>query len=79
MAITEPAQSTPGHPNSGWPLYEVSIAMTIVAGLFVMARAVARWFKTGLKVDDWMIIAALVSSSSIRQTQRWKPCARKSC
>jgi hypothetical protein len=79
MVITKPAPSTPGHPNSGRPLYEVSIAMTIVAGLFVVARVVARWSKTGLKVDDWTIIAALVSSFPIRQTQRWRLCARKSC
>ena len=48
--------------NRGWQLWIVSTVMVIVAGLFVIIRLVARYFRNGIQVDDWMILAAAVSA-----------------
>jgi hypothetical protein len=49
-----------GVPDRGYQLYIVSIAMVIVAGLFVIGRFAVRISKSGLGWDDYTIGAALV-------------------
>jgi hypothetical protein len=50
-----------GEANQGWKLYLASLIMVLSAGLTVIARVVARLQSFKLKIDDYTIIASLVS------------------
>ncbi|RFN48066.1 hypothetical protein FIE12Z_7789 [Fusarium flagelliforme] len=53
---------TDGVDNQGWKLYITSLVMIIAAGLFVIARCLARFTIHKLGSDDIAIVASLVSS-----------------
>lgn len=55
-----------GEGNNGWKLYITTLVMTVVAGLFVVARCATRIYKQSLGLDDYAIIAALVCHSLTR-------------
>ncbi|OAX84593.1 hypothetical protein ACJ72_01047 [Emergomyces africanus] len=50
---------TPGQENRGWRLFIVTLVMIIVSGLFVITRISARYITGGIRIDDWVIMAAL--------------------
>lgn len=49
-----------GVDNQGWKLYITSLVMIIAAGLFVVARCIARFAIHKLGSDDIAIVASLV-------------------
>jgi hypothetical protein len=51
---------TDGVDNQGWKLYITSLVMIIAAGLFVIARCLARFTIHKLGSDDIAIVASLV-------------------
>ncbi|KAF4342089.1 integral membrane protein [Fusarium beomiforme] len=51
-----------GVDNHGWKLYITSLVMIIAAGLFVIARCIARYSIQKLGSDDVAIILSLISS-----------------
>ncbi|PGG96883.1 hypothetical protein GX51_07620 [Blastomyces parvus] len=53
---------TPGNENRGWKLFIVTVVMIIVSGLFVIARLSARYVRGGIRMDDWLIVAALAGT-----------------
>jgi hypothetical protein len=52
-----------GKANQGWKLYLTSLIMVLCAGLAVLARVYTRR-AVKLKVDDYTIIASLVSRTT---------------
>ena len=61
---------TDGPVQRGWGLWLTSVLAVIIAGVFVAARIAQRYIKrSGLGLDDWMIIAALVSSVLLSVTE----------
>ncbi|KAF3005814.1 hypothetical protein E8E13_008060 [Curvularia kusanoi] len=61
---------TEGPVQRGWGLWLTSVLAVLIATLFVSARLVQRWIKrSGLGIDDYMIIAALVSSGLLSLTE----------
>ncbi|EDU41784.1 integral membrane protein [Pyrenophora tritici-repentis] len=61
---------TQGPVARGWGIWLTSVIAVIVAGLFVGARFAQRFVKkSGLGVDDYMIIAALLSSIILTVTE----------
>ncbi|WEW58170.1 hypothetical protein PRK78_003638 [Emydomyces testavorans] len=54
---------TPDHPNRGWHVWVVGTVMVIVAAIFVAVRLAVRYLKGGIQMDDWTILAALISAS----------------
>ncbi|KAJ4311220.1 hypothetical protein N0V94_008059 [Neodidymelliopsis sp. IMI 364377] len=54
----------------GWGLWLTSVLAVVLAALFVAARLVQRFLKrSGLGMDDYMIIAALISSGLLSLTE----------
>ena len=54
----------------GWGLWLTSVLSVIIAGLFVGARLAQRFIKSsGLGMDDYMIVAALLSSVLLSITE----------
>jgi hypothetical protein len=54
----------------GWGLWLTSVLAVVIAGLFVLARISQRSIKkTGLGLDDYLIIAGLVSSILLTVTE----------
>lgn len=61
---------TEGPIQRGWSLWLTSVLAVVVATLFVGARLVQRFVKrSGLGIDDYMIIAALISSGLLSLTE----------
>ncbi|CAN9415252.1 unnamed protein product [Alternaria alternata] len=61
---------TEGSVERGWGLWLTSVLSVIIAGLFVSARLAQRCIKSsGLGMDDYMIIAALLSSVLLSVTE----------
>jgi hypothetical protein len=61
---------TQGLVERGWGLWLTSVLGVVIAGIFVGARLAQRSVKrSGLGVDDWMIIAALISSVLLTVTE----------
>jgi hypothetical protein len=61
---------TQGDVQRGWGLWLTSVLAVIIAGLFVAARIAQRWIKrSGLGMDDYMILAALFSSVFLTLTE----------
>ncbi|KAF2097474.1 hypothetical protein NA57DRAFT_77731 [Rhizodiscina lignyota] len=60
---------TEGPVQRGWDLWIVSVVMVIVAGIFVIARFLERARRQGLGVDDYVILAALISSVLLSVTE----------
>ena len=61
---------TEGSVERGWGLWLTSVLSVIIAGLFVSARLAQRFVKSsGLGMDDYMIIAALLSSVLLSVTE----------
>jgi hypothetical protein len=61
---------TEGSVERGWGLWLTSVLSVIIAGLFVSARLAQRFIKSsGLGMDDYMIIAALLSSVLLSVTE----------
>jgi hypothetical protein len=50
-----------GEANQGWKLYLTSLIMVLSAGLFVIARVMARFQNDRLAAEDYTIVASLVS------------------
>lgn len=50
----------------GWDLWISSVVMVIIAAIFVGARFTQRVLKRSVGVDDWTILASLVSPSSLQ-------------
>jgi uncharacterized membrane protein YhiD involved in acid resistance len=54
----------------GWGLWLTSVLAVVIAGLFVLARISQRFIKkTGLGLDDYFILAGLVSSVVLTVTE----------
>lgn len=47
-------------PSRGYQLWLTDVVVVIVAGVFVVIRLVSRYLRSGIQVDDWTILAALV-------------------
>lgn len=61
---------TQGPMQRGWGLWLTSVLAVVIAALFVGARLVQRLVKrSGLGMDDYMIIAALISSGLLSLTE----------
>ncbi|KAF2034564.1 hypothetical protein EK21DRAFT_40690, partial [Setomelanomma holmii] len=61
---------TQGPVQRGWGLWLTSVLGVIIAALFVGARLVQRFVKrSGLGMDDYMIIVALISSGLLSLTE----------
>lgn len=61
---------TEGPIERGWGLWLTSVLAVILAGFFVGARIAQRSIKrSGLGLDDYMIIAALLSSVLLTITE----------
>jgi hypothetical protein len=59
-----------GSIQRGWGLWLTSVLSVIIAGLFVGARLAQRFIKSsGLGMDDYMIVAALLSSILLSITE----------
>ena len=59
-----------GSIERGWGLWLTSVISVIIAGLFVGARLAQRFIKSsGLGMDDYMIVAALLSSVLLSITE----------
>ena len=59
-----------GSIERGWGLWLTSVISVIIAGLFVGARLAQRFIKSsGLGMDDYMIVAALLSSVLLSVTE----------
>lgn len=59
-----------GPVQRGWGLWLTSVLAVVIAGLFVGARLIQRLVKrSGLGLDDYMVIAALVSSALLSLTE----------
>lgn len=56
-------------PNRGYELYIASLAMVLVAGLFVLGRLAARWTKRQFGMDDYTIVLALVRLQALGAAQ----------
>lgn len=50
-------------PSRGFQLWVTDVVVVIVAGVFVAIRLVSRYLRSGIQVDDWTILAALVGGS----------------
>ncbi|QVM12372.1 hypothetical protein D8B26_007002 [Coccidioides posadasii str. Silveira] len=55
-------QGTPSAPSRGYQLYITALVMVLVAALFVFARIFSRIATKRVGLDDYLVIAALVSS-----------------
>ncbi|EFE37927.1 hypothetical protein TRV_07417 [Trichophyton verrucosum HKI 0517] len=51
-------------PSRGYQLWVTDVVVVIVAGVFVAIRLVSRYLRSGIQVDDWTILAALVTDMS---------------
>ncbi|EFE34606.1 uncharacterized protein ARB_06369 [Trichophyton benhamiae CBS 112371] len=51
-------------PSRGYQLWVTDVVVVIVAGIFVAIRLVSRYLRSGIQVDDWTILAALVTDMS---------------
>lgn len=61
---------TQGPVQRGWGLWLTSVLGVVLAALFVAARLAQRFIKrSGLGWDDYMIIAALISSGLLSLTE----------
>jgi hypothetical protein len=63
-----------GSVERGWGLWLTSVLAVIIAGVFVAGRLAQRLTKrSGLGMDDYMIVAALLSSVvlSLTECQGW--------
>lgn len=59
-----------GQVQRGWGLWLTSVLAVVIAGFFVAARLAQRFAKkSGIGLDDYMIIAALVSSVLLTVTE----------
>jgi hypothetical protein len=59
-----------GSVERGWGLWLTSVLAVIIAGLFVGGRIAQRFTKrSGMGMDDYMIIAALLSSVVLSITE----------
>lgn len=59
-----------GPVERGWGLWLTSVLAVVLAGFFVGARIVQRFIKkSGLGIDDYLIIAALFSSILLTVTE----------
>jgi hypothetical protein len=59
-----------GSVERGWGLWLTSVLGVVIAGLFVSARLAQRVFKSsGIGMDDYMIVAALLSSVLLSVTE----------
>ncbi|EGD85577.2 uncharacterized protein TERG_01848 [Trichophyton rubrum CBS 118892] len=56
-------------PSRGFQLWVTDVVVVIVAGVFVAIRLVSRYLRSGIQVDDWTILAALVLSVLFSTTQ----------
>ncbi|KDB20632.1 hypothetical protein H109_07385, partial [Trichophyton interdigitale MR816] len=56
-------------PSRGYQLWVTDVVVVIVAGVFVAIRLVSRYLRSGIQVDDWTILAALVLSVLFSTTQ----------
>ncbi|OJD15152.1 hypothetical protein AJ78_04577 [Emergomyces pasteurianus Ep9510] len=45
--------------SRGWKLFIVTVVMIIISGFFVIVRISARYIRGGIRIDDWVILAAL--------------------
>lgn len=59
---------TPDVPSRGYQLWIVGTVMVSVAGLFVTFRLVSRYFRGGIRIDDWMLMASLICSVAFTAT-----------
>ena len=61
---------TDGPVQRGWGLWLTSVLAVVIAAVFVSARLLQRLIKrSGLGMDDYMIIAALISSGLLSLTE----------
>ena len=60
---------TEGPVQRGWSLWLASVVGVVIAALFVGARLVQRLMKIGLGMDDYVIVAALISSGMLSMTE----------
>ena len=61
---------TEGPVQRGWGLWLTSVLAVVIAALFVGARLAQRLSKrSGLGMDDYMIILALISSGLLSMTE----------
>ncbi|KAI1956447.1 hypothetical protein LOZ58_006376 [Ophidiomyces ophidiicola] len=67
MAINY-GQGTPDAPSRGYQLYITALVMVLIATLFVIARVSTRISTKRLGMDDYMVIAALISSIFLTAT-----------
>lgn len=51
-----------GVPSRGWQTWIICTVMVVIAGIFVTIRLIARHLRTGIQIDDWTTLAALVCS-----------------
>ncbi|KAJ5091790.1 hypothetical protein NUU61_006660 [Penicillium alfredii] len=61
--------STPEVPNRGFPLWIVSVVGVILAGLCVLSRLAIRFHHSQIGLDDWVILASLVSAILLTITE----------
>jgi len=54
-------KASSGYPDRGVGLFIASVVMVVLAGFFVSARFVYRSAERKLGIDDWLILASLVS------------------
>ncbi|KAI1912452.1 hypothetical protein LOZ39_005725 [Ophidiomyces ophidiicola] len=54
---------TPDNPNRGWHVWIIGTVMVLIASVFVIVRLAARYFRSLIQMDDWTILAALISCS----------------
>lgn len=60
---------TGGPETRGWDLWIVSVVGVLISALFVGGRLAQRFLRSNLGIDDYMIIAALVSSGLLSLTE----------
>ncbi|EEH39877.2 hypothetical protein PAAG_02066 [Paracoccidioides lutzii Pb01] len=60
--MTNFGRPIPGIPNKGWQLWNISVVMVIISGLFVVTRMTARYSHGGIRADDWTIFAAMFAA-----------------
>lgn len=60
---------TQGPDQKGWDLWITSVVSVVLAAVFVGARLAQRKMKSEVALDDYIIVAALVSSGLLSMTE----------
>ncbi|KAK2841616.1 hypothetical protein FQN49_006077, partial [Arthroderma sp. PD_2] len=60
--MVELGRPTAEVPSRGYQLWVTDVVVVIVAGLFVVIRLISRYMRSGIQIDDWTILVALILS-----------------